>query len=285
MKIKSLILFVLLCFTMTILSSCTKGSFYAYNYAERYKAGDATYEEEIKSVNIDYISGSIEIIFSDTESCVNVIEDTDALEDYQRVHSMVMDNTLYVKFVKSSGDFFNIPEKKRLVVIVPTNITSLDVNGDSSSVEVRDLEIENINISSTSGSVSLENIDSSKISIDTVSGVVNLQKVQAKEAVIKTVSSATFIEGIILSKMDLSSVSGNFNIQTVPLTKEININTTSGDIYFSKMENTSFKLTLKTVSGRFDTIFPAVIVDESYVQNNGECIINFKSVSGSIAIR
>ena len=130
-----------------------------YGYSERYNIGDATIEQPVNSINIDWVAGVVKIRYADS-NVFRIREESDSiLIDSLRMRYHVSDDgELEIKFCQSgsyhSGRLVDI--NKWLVVEVPhdTNLDKIDINMvggllDVDSVYSRELGLDVVSVATT----------------------------------------------------------------------------------------------------------------------------------------
>ena len=75
-RIFSVILSTMIIFALCfVLSGCTTKTAYTYDGAEDYLSGNATFDKaEVTAINIDWVSGSVNVEFVDDIECLSVEE-------------------------------------------------------------------------------------------------------------------------------------------------------------------------------------------------------------------
>ena len=147
---------IILLLAATLLAACNDNTKVklTYEHPERYSAGDATIEQPVNSISIDWIAGGVDIRYSDS-NIFRIHEESDSiLTDSLLMRYYVSDDgELEIKFCQSgiyrSGRLVDI--NKRLVVEVPHN-ANLD-----------EIEIEMVG-----GLVTIDSVYSRKLNLDAV---------------------------------------------------------------------------------------------------------------------
>jgi len=129
---------------------------FGYQHPERYSAGDATIEQPISDISVDWFSGSVSICYSDAPE-VRIYEEADTtLNDTLQMRYYVdEDGTLNIQFCQNGISFSSKKLKKlqkRLTIEVPRSITldeieidAVNVNVDIDSVVSRELTVDGVN--------------------------------------------------------------------------------------------------------------------------------------------
>ena len=128
-----------------LLCSCvdsTKVNF-SFDHPERYSVGDATIEQTVKSINIDWLSGDVDIRYSDNAELriyEEVTETSIPLTDTLRMHYYIdEEGELDIKFCgKGKYRYGNLKGlNKHLYVDVPQGVSLDEINIDGVQSNVR----------------------------------------------------------------------------------------------------------------------------------------------------
>ncbi len=273
---------------------------------------------DIKSMDIDWVSGSVKVIPHDNSSITLVEYAQRELDADEMMVYNISSDTLKVKFRNNNKLFDNIPPKK-LEVFIPIELagsfSEFEISSVSAPVDVRDItsgefkinsvsgpceaytiHADNIKISTTSGNITLTESTSGDISMNSVSGKVSVNKVSAEYIGIHTTSGDAVAKDANFSNVSSSTVSGGFDfdgefesIQTNSTSGKVKINdgivpggldisTVSGDIHVAMPKADDIQIKYSTISGRFSCDFPVVM------KNSGSDYV-FSTGSGDITIK
>lgn len=240
-----------------------------YGNSDRYSVGNFEYDtEKINSVEINWISGEINVIRKDGEKLF-VEENSDNLDNDERVHCYIDNGTLIIHFCKSGYKYNHIDDNyKHLTVYIPDNV-DLSIDGISADISVSDANLDDLDIDTVSGNVDIGNIKVREISVDSVSGDISIESVNA----------VTF---------DSESISGSMKFGDV-VSSDTDIDTTSGDVRFDSLKTDTF--TADTVSGDIE-VENIVASDISVDSVSGKvrlgisekAVIKIETVSGSVTL-
>ena len=244
-KITALIL-ALVC--VLALSACSGISLPGISYygeyadASKYSTGDFTYNaNEIKEIEINWISGNIEIIQSDAAT-LSVRESGGTLETEEQMHYYLRAGKLIIHYC-GSGYKKNIDASaKNLKIEIPENI-SIDVDNVSAGVKIGDIKAKDIDISSVSGRVTFADVTADDIDVQIVSGKTELGLTKDCDLEISGVSGSVKIAlpAGIGATLEFSTVSGSLSSE-LEYTKdkqkytfgtgeiEIDVETVSGNV-------------------------------------------------------
>lgn len=242
-----------------------------YNDADSYTVGDASIEEPVNRLRIDWVSGAIDIAAYDGETVE--ISETGAADEDEQLRYRVKDGELMIHHQKSRW-FFGVSLKTRsksLTVKIPRDYLE---------------SFRSVKIDSTSAKITItELIASEKIEIDNVSGAAELTDIKTALLDCDTVSGDFTASGEI-TELDYNSTSGDANITTSVPMRKLEIDTVSGNVTVSIPENNGFTLEFDTVSGDFTaTDFPTIQRDDKRIFGDGSADFEADSVSGDFTVK
>lgn len=225
-----------------------------YENEKLYSTGSAEIQADgITNISVDWISSDIYVEYYDGET-ISISEPEQSNPDYT-LRYRVAANELKIKFCKSGLKNVN-PHNKSLTLRLPKN-----------------LNLTELDIESVSSNVYIEEINAKEINFDTVSGNIT--------------ATGSFLD------IDTNGVSGNSNITTYTVPKDVDSDTVSGDVILTLPGDISgFTVHATTVSGNFrksgfDNI--TSVTDKkgrngTFTYGNGSTEIDFDSVSGDFEI-
>ena len=284
-KITALIL-ALVC--VLALSACSGISLPGISYygeyadASKYSTGDFTYNaNEIKEIEINWISGNIEIIQSDAAT-LSVRESGGTLETEEQMHYYLRAGKLIIHYC-GSGYKKNIDASaKNLKIEIPENI-SIDVDNVSAGVKIGDIKAKDIDISSVSGSVTFADVTADDIDIEMVSGELTMSSVSADNFSADGVSGNIKVSSISASEIDVQIVSGKTELG---LTKDcdLEISGVSGSVKIALPAGIGATLEFSTVSGSLSSELEYTKDKQKYTFGTGEIEIDVETVSGNVSV-
>lgn len=203
---------------------------YVYQNGEKYTAGDREITEKIETIDIHYLSGSVELIGTDSD-VVSVRETSDKqLDDKRKVHTWVDGTTLYVRYCASAKGLDLNRLKKQLKIEIPGDVAlnDLKVKVSSGDVECKDFEAENLSAHASSGDITVFGA-AKKLELNASSGDVTLiQQGDSEEIRIKVSSGKINVSAENAMKMDVNSSSGRVKV-SADYVKEFKSKISSGD--------------------------------------------------------
>ena len=284
-------------------SGCSIGNF--YSNADKYTSGDREITEEIKQIDVNWSSGSVDISRHD-KNTVSISESCpDKLEDSKKVHTWVDGKKLRVQYSKSGESFMFKSYDKRLEIKIPKNMKLDDINfdGSSSDITIEDMESEHIRIDVSSGDVKVSDCTAKTIDADSSSGNVTIvQKGESDSISADTSSGKVKITAEKVGKISVDTSSGkatvdvreakNVSVDTSSGNAELSfeekvpnrtkIDTSSGDVEISVPEDADFEAEVDTSSGDVDTDMSMSRDGDTYTRGSGGNKMSIDTSSGDV---
>lgn len=164
-----------------------------------------------------------------------------------------------IKTTSSSSDIYieNLMQK------------NLNINSNSGNISVKNTAVENFNINSSSGDIQIYDSNCDNLKSNTSSGNIEIE-------------NSTGI-------MDLQSSSGNIKLDNKYNNKDIQIGTTSGNVYINFAVDASYAINTETTSGSFRNYFSMNVKEKPSGNKgfngkigSGENNMEIKTISGDI---
>lgn len=230
---------------LLVLGGCARGvGGYTYKNSGRYTAGNATVTGKVKTIDISWIDGQVNIGQHDGDGVIVKETSGKDLDKGERLHWYLKDGTLYIKYAKSGFRSTKSLDKK-LTVLLP-----------------EDLALTKLAIDAVSAKTTVTDITADKLEINTVSGGVKLQLHQADSA-------------------EINSVSGSVSLQTDDALDRINVDTVSGGVMLRLPGDAGFEAAVDSVSGDVDGE-GYTVKGKKYVAGDRKCDVQVNTVSGDI---
>jgi len=248
--------------------SCNGISFggYTYDDADKYSVGEFTLDEEITSIDIDWIAGDVNIVAT-AENKVSASE-SDVDDDDNKLRYRVVDGKLMIKFKKSERAF-DSNLKKELNLYIPAEMAD---------------KLQLVKVQCVSATLDMENVTIKNLDIETVSG-----KMEAKNVVIDTVKLESVSGGVNIAgtvdKLDAELVSGGIKVTSDKQLSSINVETVSGNITVAMPEGDGFTAEMDSVSGDLNVDFETTTRDEKRIFGDGSADYGFETVSGDVNLK
>lgn len=281
----------LMCMVLVIFCGCSTKEWYIYENFESFLKGSASIDlEEIKAIDIDWVSGDVTVEVVEESDCI-VIEETSRykiFEDEELRYNLNDEGVLTIKFRASSAKKVFLTKEKSLHIKLPRSksITgNLVINSVSADVYVNRAEPSRISVTNVSGETTIINSKSSIAEITSVSGAIKLKNSSLYSLVVSATSGNVEAQDLTSEVIGLKTVSGNIdaNIATTPIS--INAESVSADINIRMNNEKGFTAVFESSSGEFSCGFETRLVDNKYVYLDGVYAYNFETVSGNVSIQ
>jgi len=295
MKKKLFAVLTVLIMCGTLFTACTDNnsgriglSSYRYDDAGKYTPGGAALTSTVNNLDIDWISGEIEIIYHEEETIV-FSETSNRQEDEHLTMRYWLDgDTLRIKFAESGSWNFN-DLHKTLTVMLPDNLVldELEIDTVSADLKAHRIAAKRVDMDTVSGWIDIEEAEVSRsFNADTASGDIAAMFTGAlSELEIDTVSGKTQISVEELGEFELNSSSGAISLSAANAPSSGEIGTVSGDVELILPETAEFTVEINTVSGEFDSEFSLTKKGDRYSCGSGKCRYEVETTSGDISFR
>ena len=248
-----------------------------YENAESYTKGAADISENVKNLDIHWISGRINVAYHKENTVLLEESANKSVSADMEMRWWLDGDTLRVQYSKSGAHFFNFSFtnlQKTLTVTLPESISLKDVaiNATSADMEIPSLRAEAVRLNATSGNINAsadapaidveatsgdvamktgENAD--ELSVVTTSGKITLEAGNAGRAKVGSTSGDLNITGGTMKSIEAGATSGQIRL-ALKGSDDVQIDTTSGDI---KVELGALKsLKVKATSGDVTALLP-----------------------------
>lgn len=254
----------------------------SYSNAEAYQTGAFTYEaDEVKSIEIYWRSGEVELIESD-EAELSARESGGELPEEAAMHYLLEDGTLRIRFCKSGAKLQVHSNNKRLTIEVPKGI-DLSVHTTSAPIKADALHQSSILISAHSGRTELGSAEAESIDLSSSSGSIRAESISAQTLKCSTSSGSVQIDALAAERADVGTSSGSVDL-TFTAAVQADIRTSSGRTSLRLPEGGA-EIAYSASSGTLHAAGNFEQNGDLYVFGRGESRITVKSSSGSLVIR
>lgn len=276
-----------------------------YSNAEKYTAGDFTYEDtKVTKVQIEWLAGSVTL--KNGKGTLSVTESgADTLKEEDRMHWWIDGTTLKIKYCKSGSNLSLADmEKKDLTVELPAFV-DLDLDVASGKVIAEDmLTLGKFTLDKASGNAEIKYLSAKKVNIDTASGATTLGKVSVSgEFDVDTASGGLTIDEIAADSVSVNSASGGVRIGTITAdsvrigtasggatigirkASTVRVKSTSGGIRITLLDKEAgAKIKYDAVSGNFNTALSVVNSGDIMTIGQGLIDMEISLISGSVTV-
>lgn len=202
-----------------------------YANANKYLAGNQTYEQEITALDIDWISGSVTLVEDETITGVKIEEVTDLTNEKELVHSYIDNGKLMIKFFASGHRCSKIfGYTKDLTVTYKPGLEKINIDLTSGSLKASSVTANEFELDMTSGNAKIDNVTANKIDTDLTSGEIEMKKVTAQE-LDADLTSGTFTVGFnSINTASFGLTSGIINMTLPEDGGTVKVSKTSGTV-------------------------------------------------------
>ena len=263
------------------LTSCISGEVYAD--ADKYLAGDQTYEENITSLDIDWVSGTLTLVEDENIDGVKIVEDTNLTRESELVHSYLHDGKLNIHFFASGHTSFGMKIRKDLTVTYHPGLSNLKVDITSGTFNAETLTADKVSIDMTSGSSNIGSIISQEVDVDFTSGNLKIGRVSTNGFDAELTSGKLNVQHITANSFNVDMTSGDMKVGFDEISKA-SFEITSGSIDMSLPE-AGGKVRVNKTSGSVKTERQCSVSDNLYTFDEGSADIKVEMTSGKLTIR
>lgn len=261
---------------------------YTYQHSDRYTAGGGSLDADaVSAIDIDWMSGSVDVTVYDGDTITFSETSKQALSEKDQLHYYLDNDTLRIRFRGPVRWGLGIRQGKNLSVLVPKGIliNALDVEAVSSPVAVSGVNANQVNIENISGGITLSSVRGNALDLETVSGSLQVELSEFTSMDAGTVSGGIRAEGAFRS-VSLSTVSGGVKVAPGASVEKIDAESVSGSVTVTLPPDIAgFTAKIESVSGSLICDFSAKTFKNGAVYGDGSAMLDFESVSGSVAIR
>ena len=262
---------------------------YGYSNSDKYTVGGGSVAaKDIQSVEINWISGSVDVVPYDGDTIQFDEEGYDGVDEKYAMRYLVENGKLSIRFFapQRRRNWRSLQQyRKSLMVKIPRDLALNDfkLNAVSGGIQLEGVRAGDLDINSVSGSINLKDINGDTIILKSVSGHIDAVDISASTLRANTVSGRIDVTAGVESA-NLNTVSGSVKLYTGEDTRNINVKTISGGITLGLPENDGFTARYSSVSGGFNSEFPVEMSGKRGVYKNGDGNISFETISGGMKI-
>ncbi len=236
------------------------------NYSS-YNAGNGSTDKEIRNLDIDWASGEVHIVASESAEQISFEESYDGNED-ARLRWVVDGETLKIRFRARNSLISFGSLNKKLTVTIPASLAQ---------------HLDKVKIGTASAEVNVSGLQAEILDVDTASGRLELDGTYGELSVDTASGSVTFAGSC--RKINIDTASGRIRLTPGDLWEDIDIDTASGNIELWLPESEKgFSVDYDKASGKFSCDFPVLLSGKIYKIGEGAGRINVDSASGNLKI-
>ncbi len=269
----------------------------AYAASGEYSLG----AESIDSIEVNWVSGAVKVLPAPegVEEIVFSESSNRGVTSEYALRYRLSGGKLTIRYCAARvwkgidwNDLFNpdnVPSKE-LVLYLPASLlggglASLNINGVSNALEVRDIAIGDAAFYAVSGSIGVYDSTFDALKAESVSGETVVEGCAGRELRANAVSGAVRADSAF-EEYDLGTVSGDIYANIEKASGKVDAESVSGNITLKLGGSYGFTVDMETVSGRFESGgLPVTVAGEDrYVYGDGALEIEVETVSGNVIV-
>lgn len=223
--------------------------------------------ESIDSIDLEWVSGAVEICAAEGDAVVLIERSDDGIYDNEALGWRVADRELKIRWNSGSIVGSALQGGKELTLCLPAAAwDELSLDTVSADLTVRDaFACRALSLGTTSAKITAAGLTADELEITSVSGAVEV--------------SGAFRE------IDAETVSGDVTLGLTAAPLKADLNSVSGDQTLIVPESCGFALHFDSVSGELDSALALTMQNGSYRFGDGAARIEVESVSGDLVLR
>lgn len=222
--------------------------------------------EDVSEIEIDWVSGNIKIVGTDSTNQITISESLVEDKEYEMVCKREGRKLIIVFCSKKINWGVNIPFSKDLIIEVPMGWICQGVELDTASA---DLLISDVNIN--------------ELDIDSASGKCQILQCNITDMDIDTASGDIYFEGQ-LGNLELDAASADCKFILLEETSSLSFEMASGNLELVLPDDQGFTCKVDTASGSFCNNYENHHKHDSYAHGDGSCRIQVQALSGNVTI-
>ena len=235
-----------------------------YPDADKYLVGNQTYEENITSLDVDWISGTITLVEDENIEGVKIEETINTSDQNCFVHSYLNNGELKVKYFKSGYVSHEFNLKKELTITYKPGLDKIRIDLTSGILKAETVTAAKFELDMTSGNTKINTLTADDVDTEATSGTIEITKVNAKT-------------------LDADMTSGTYNVGFDKIEKA-SFDMTSGTINMTLPEDGGTVKVSKT-SGTVTTDRECKISENTYTFGSGSADVKVSMTSGKLRIK
>ena len=258
---------------MIMLSGCvihTGGglSTIKYDNADSYAIGSGRTSDSIRNLEIDWISGNVEISYGKEDEIILEETSKDEITDELTMRWLVEDGTLHIKFCKAGRIRINDLDKT-LKLTLPKNLKLEEAEFETVSADITasELHVKDVNFETVSGNVEARLYGARSIDADSVSGDVDITAPEGPK------------------NAEIETTSGRVQLNLKKSADDCEISTVSGKVTLFLPKKGDFTISYDTTSGDFDSDIEMTQKGSKYVVGKGSDRFTVDTTSGDLRIK
>ena len=239
-----------------------------YDNADSYTIGSGRTSDSIRNLEIDWISGNVDISYGKGDEIIFEETSEDEITDELTMRWLVEDGTLHIKFCKAGRIRINDLDKT-LKLTLPKNLKLKEAEFETVSADIKasELNVKDVKFETVSGSVEASLYGARSIDADSVSGDIDIIAPEGPE------------------NADIETTSGSVLLNLKKSAGDCEISTVSGKVTLLLPKKGNFTISYDTTSGDFDSDIEMTQKGSKYVVGKGSDRFTVDTTSGDLRIK
>lgn len=239
-----------------------------YDNADSYRTGNGRTSDNIRNLEIDWISGNVDISYGKGDEIVFEETSKDEITDELTMRWLVEDGTLHIKFCKAGKINVNNCDKT-LKVTLPKDLKLQEAEFETVSADIKasELHVKDVNFETVSGSVEAKLYGVRSIDADSVSGDVDITAPEGPK------------------NAEIETTSGRVQLNLKKSADDCEISTVSGKVTLLLPKKGNFTISYDTTSGDFDSDIEMTQKGSKYLAGKGSDRFDIDTTSGDLRIK
>lgn len=238
---------------------------YTYTGGGKYNVGDAELKNEVKSLDIDWVTGSVTVKYHDNDTILISETPNRPITDDLKLRWMLDGDTLTVKYA-NNGAHLKADMKKELVITLP-----------------RSAKTEYAVINNTTGKIIVNGGTWKELDLDTTTGDVNINADSVEKLRTETTTGSINADIVRAGTMELECTTGKINLSAGSF-DSLKASVTTGSVTAKLPEAPGFIAKLSTVTGKIKCGLNHTNDGEKYIIGDGSKSVRIETVTGGIEI-
>jgi hypothetical protein len=289
-KAKIIFLIVIICLGVIGLTSCNYNYYSSWTNYKDYAVSSGNFQpDEVSSVTIDWISGSIEIMEADVETVTVYEESNTTLKENEKLRLLVKNGILDIRFASPGLKLSKLTLTKTLYVQIPKilakNIALIDIDAVSSDINIKNIKSTKMDIESVSGNIVFDTCEATNVEISSVSGKIDVLTNKIANLDIESVSGKIIVANSEITDIEADITSGDIEFTSIIMPSAIDIDAVSSKVTLKLPQNSGFAVDYSTVSGVFLSNFETTSQGKGeFTYGDGKVSIKVSTISGNLSI-
>lgn len=250
---------------------------------------DLSFEAEVQSLQIDWISGGITVTPS-TDNLIHVLEKAEKGLSSSKYASIDASNgklTIRSKNRNNVWFFFYRTPLTYLELQVPqSDYEEIILNLTSGSHKLTELNTEDMIIDLTSGALNLTNTNISSLNLTMTSGNARLNNVLGQDLRVEMTSGELRTTGSFSKLIQIDMTSGNLSVDThLDAPDQLALEMTSGNAELILSQTEGFQFDVDKTSGNFTPSFDYTGDSDDPIYLEGDARYTVDMTSGNVSVK